>query len=1356
MTEIRKIVAGALIAFCLAGVMNAKEFKFAFGGTATPPPAGYIKVSGKQLYEQSAGYGWVKICAYDAGPFAVAKSEQTQTSCECKPGTIEAPFRVDLPNGIYQVKVYVGHVMPTEGRKVCLAINNKIVIAPPGAGGWGTMATPVVPAVVTDGRMDVMFYAAGGRIAVFALEITEVKDKELSEKFKQQFEDAPEYKPEANAANNSRTEKSNLKAESVLVSAGGKVLIETGHHPEQKTGAWLNKYKNNSALIYTRANQGEILNYSIPKERELIFSLNAFSTNGEKCSIFAGIYAIKELKDITISVSPLKNGNAHIPPENIKIFTVTSHPQATTDRVGDICRIVPELFERNMPFSLPEGKTQPLYILFSIPVGIPTGVYLGELVVSSAGEKIISTAVKINVLNLKLAPPDEKKWVISTDAARWREMKQAAIDSELKDMVDHGINSFIINLAPGGGSFKEENGKITGVDFGKVGKSLSNAKQYIVGEPEIILSATNQLSHNLSGWQINQKGNTDKSFTENEGKRCLVLKNNDESALSSIRTAFFGFMDGGQTLKFKVRYRLDATTKAIATVSFYDQKRKAVKPSNMQLALNPTGGKFAAVEGNVTLPPEGVSYIIDLNFKGGTGTLMLDYVELCGGNGVLNPNAEFERPLESPDLNKPWSPEFIKEYMQAVTANAESVKNMGFQPVIEGKDEAGNDAKEEYSEISELKYAGQAGYKTFCNLSPALAEKAKACLDMPCFYADSLGDEKSGRKIISEFQKAGKKVYYIGAGSYVTQDYDMMTNRFGTGAFLWKSGCDGTYLWTYQRYSGNPFDDFDGPYHDYCMVYPPRKAGEDPVVTNAWEGVREGWTDYRYFTTLESEVAKAEKNGNTDASRKGSMVVKFLKNAIPWYGEFTTMAFDSAAANDLRWFAAWTAMKLQTGTLDSASTKTIADIKLHFSAEKPVSENKADKTIFCPVTEKVPVLDGKLDDDAWKNASEISQFYNYMNSQIKASNNTNVLMLHDSENIYLGFRCYEKDIAKLKTSEKIRDGNIFEDDCVEMFFDTANSGSDFFQLCFNASGSIFDLKGSGSRNTSAAGSIFAVDYKKEKVRDAKWNGDWTVKTSRHADRWEAEVKIPFSAIGRSNDVWGILFGRSRKAGTSETTCSKAIGFFDQPEFFSRLVLTGGRDGKTSLKKWQFENFKFGMESVDMLFSDCGNLNIQTAVSDNDGKTRKVNFPVNSNCAEIKYDINENSARLAVNVLSEHNVKVFNFEFPLLIKDAIKVISGRPLFYVGSNTAEFILNVNVSETLNKSGSIRCSLLSDTGTIAQSAERLAGSNYKVSFDTDKLEEGFYRLKFDILDETGKIQISSICDFAVIPHFITCKSK
>jgi hypothetical protein len=1142
-----------------------------------------------------------------------------------------------------------------------------------------------------------------------------------------------------------------VKADAALTSAGGKILTEVGHRMEKKPGAWLDKYKNNSALIYTRANQGEILNYSIPKEREIISSLNTFSAGGEKCSLFLGLYAIKELKDVNISVSNLKNGNAAIKSENIKIFTVTCHPQTTTDRVSNVARIVPELFERNMPFVLPEGKTQPLYIMFAIPADTPAGIYNGELLVSSGSEKILSSDVRINVLKLKLATPDETKWVIATDSSRWFEMNQELVDSELKDMAEHGINGFIINFAPLGGSLKEENGKIKGVDFGKVGKALANVKKFTSGNPEIVLAATNQLAHTLSGWKINQKGNAEKSFTDNEGKHCLVLKNNDTSALSSIQTDFFGFIDGGQTLKLKVRYSLDAKNKALAEAAFYDRNRTAVKPSNLQVALNPTNGKFVTAESTVTLPSEAVNYRVALNFKGSAGMMIIDSVELSGINGVINANPEFDRPIEASDLNKQWSDEFIKEYTQAITANAESIKALGFQPVIEGKDEAGADAKDEYSELSELKYAKAAGYKTFCNLSPALAEKAKDYLDMFCFYADSLGDEKSGRKIISDFQKLGKKVYYIGAGSYVTQDYDMMTNRFGSGAFLWKSGCDGTYLWTYQRYSGNPYDDFDGPYHDYCIVYPPRKAGDAPVITNAWEGVREGWNDYRYFKTLESEVEKAEKSGKKDMARKGAMVVNFLKNAIPWYNEFTPMSFDSEMLNDIRWFAAWTAMKLQTNTLDSGGTKKTDDIKLNLTAEKSEIETKTENPMFCTVTEKAPVLDGKLDDVIWKNAYEIKQFNDYMNPQVKAQNNTNVLMTHDNENIYIGFRCYEKDMAKLKTSEKPHDGNIFEDDCIEMFFDTSNSGSNYFQLCFNASGSIFDLRGSGSRNTSSGSSIFAVDYKKEKVRDDKWNGDWIVKTSKYADRWEAEVKIPFKTIGRSNDVWGVLFGRSRKAGTAETSCSKAIGFFDQPEFFSKLLLTGGRDGKTVLKKWQIDSFKFGPESNDMVFSDCGNVTAQTVVVDQDGTNNKTMSPVTSNTTKIKYNINQKSVKLIVDVLSEANGKIFNFEFPLMMKDAVKVTSGKPLFYAGKGTAEFAVKINISDSLTKSGSVKCSLLSDNKVYSQSVEKLMSSNYKVSFETDKLSEGFYNLNFEILDASGKIQTSSIYDFAVIPNFI-----
>jgi hypothetical protein len=201
MIKMSKIIVGAVIVFSFTGILCAKDFKFVFGNVAVPAPEGYVKVSGKQLYDQTTGYGWVKLSAYDCGPFDVAKSEQTKTSCECKPETKEAPFRVDLPNGVYQVKVYIGHVMPTEGRKVCLAVNGKVLVAPPGAGGWGSLVTPIVPAVVTDGKMELLFFAAeGGRIAVFAAEITEVKDKTLSNKLQQQFEDAPDYQANTNTA----------------------------------------------------------------------------------------------------------------------------------------------------------------------------------------------------------------------------------------------------------------------------------------------------------------------------------------------------------------------------------------------------------------------------------------------------------------------------------------------------------------------------------------------------------------------------------------------------------------------------------------------------------------------------------------------------------------------------------------------------------------------------------------------------------------------------------------------------------------------------------------------------------------------------------------------------------------------------------------------------------------------------------------------------------------------------------------------------------------------------------------------------------------------------------------------------
>jgi len=315
-----------------------------------------------------------------------------------------------------------------------------------------------------------------------------------------------------------------------------------------------------------------------------------------------------------------------------------------------------------------------------------------------------------------------------------------------------------------------------------------------------------------------------------------------------------------------------------------------------------------------------------------------------------------------------------------------------------------------------------------------------------------------------------------------------------------------------------------------------------------------------------------------------------------------------------------------------------------------------------------------------------------------------------------------------------------------MFFDTSNSSRDFFQLCFNPAGTTFDLRGSGSRNTSGS-SIFAVDYKKEKVRDVSWNGDWTVKTSRHADRWEAEVKIPFSTIGRSNDVWGIHFGRSRKAGTPETTSSKAIGYFDQPEFYSRIILAGGRDGKTVLKNWKTGDFKFGPSESIMEFSPENTVMVKTEA---DGKNSRE-FQSVSGKADIAYDIDNTSKQLSVSVESGDKEKIFDFGFPLSLKNAVKIVQGKPLFYIGQRAAEFEAEVNVSTALQQSGRLRCSLVSDGKILGVADSELKNGTVSISVETSSLGEGFYGLRLDIVDESGNVPTGSIYDFAIIPNYI-----
>src|SRR5260370_21329130 len=62
-----------------------------------------------------------------------------------------------------------------------------------------------------------------------------------------------------------------------------------------------------------------------------------------------------------------------------------------------------------------------------------------------------------------------------------------------------------------------------------------------------------------------------------------------------------------------------------------------------------------------------------------------------------------------------------------------------------------------------------------------------------------------------------------------------------------------------------------------------------------------------------------------------------------------------------------------------------------------------------PVFDKPPVIDGKLDDEIWKQAVQLKAFYQVQpGDNIAPSKPTEVMLGHDAKFLYIAFHCYDE------------------------------------------------------------------------------------------------------------------------------------------------------------------------------------------------------------------------------------------------------------------------------------------------------------------------------------------------------------
>ncbi|MBS1510456.1 MAG: carbohydrate binding family 9 domain-containing protein [Bacteroidetes bacterium] len=163
------------------------------------------------------------------------------------------------------------------------------------------------------------------------------------------------------------------------------------------------------------------------------------------------------------------------------------------------------------------------------------------------------------------------------------------------------------------------------------------------------------------------------------------------------------------------------------------------------------------------------------------------------------------------------------------------------------------------------------------------------------------------------------------------------------------------------------------------------------------------------------------------------------------------------------------------------------------------------------------VVDGNLDDEAWKNLPAATDFITYSpHAGAPSRHRTEVKIAYDDNAVYIGAYLYgnPSGIRKQITARDVTDRQ--DADVFTLGFDTYLDRQNAFLFKVTAAGVQADAKGAQNNAT---------------VFDYTWDAVWESKVSIKADGWVAEIKIPFSAIRISKNAvqsWGLNFARFQR------------------------------------------------------------------------------------------------------------------------------------------------------------------------------------------------------------------------------------
>ncbi len=254
-------------------------------------------------------------------------------------------------------------------------------------------------------------------------------------------------------------------------------------------------------------------------------------------------------------------------------------------------------------------------------------------------------------------------------------------------------------------------------------------------------------------------------------------------------------------------------------------------------------------------------------------------------------------------------------------------------------------------------------------------------------------------------------------------------------------------------------------------------------------------------------------------------------------------------------------------------------------------------------------IDGILNEPDWLEAQTVGEILQRdPHPGEKASEKTDLRLLYDDENLYIGVTCHDSEPQRIIGTQMERDADLSADDRIELLIDSFHDRHNAFYFSTNPLGALVDglIIENGQLNIN-------------------WNAIWYVRTRKSETGWTAEFAIPFKSIGfkRGEEIWGFNFSRTIKRKLEEDRWASPrldLKFFQVSEAgeingFSGIHQGRGLDIRPFVSAKALHNADTGNDAsakagLDIFFNLTPSLKSTTTINTDFGETEVDSRQIN--------------------------------------------------------------------------------------------------------------------------------------------------